>query len=478
MKPAPSSRRRSCLARAVLLLFLMGSGHCAEPLIIEMYGMDGIESINAFDLFQESLGQDTEVQRKGFLEASFFEDQDVVLFLDRYGDGRAYATLIPYLNRLNRTWESEEESGTTASLLILLRDSDASVEAWRKIALDMPEDSKARRVSEEVLAYRIFQMHFQRLPYDSFLGLKQSRAPEEEKIPRDLPVEMQGPFPVLSEKNWRPMSEWYVPSRFAEKDGPWDYNPHWRSRMPDLEEAESRLGPLPATLPVRRFLEPSDYIGFGPPPDATGEVDPVTSEELDDYARFRTAPRTIISVAGRPLLVRIQYGRIPIYFMAGSEPFLNWHMARSENRTFLSFLLHAVAERNSSEPLKVTYIQRGLAPAEQVASQERSLVFLFFEEPWGIILGLFVLILFVFIWARFPHDRTPLQAQESGSRRFGEHFEALGSRMVRSRQRTKGLAPLIRYKKKESIDKVFPELEQNIKLKEETILSRVRKLWE
>ena len=67
MKPAPSSRRRSCLARAVLLLFLMGSGHCAEPLIIEMYGMDGIESINAFDLFQESLGQDTEVQRKGVL---------------------------------------------------------------------------------------------------------------------------------------------------------------------------------------------------------------------------------------------------------------------------------------------------------------------------------------------------------------------------------------------------------------------------
>lgn len=474
----------------VFLLFFvsfLSLGHCTRPPIVEIYGLNGIGSINGFDLFLESLGRDVEIQRKGFLEASFFEDQDVVLYLDRYGDQESFSRLIPFLNRLNLNWENEESDAgedppeEVASLLILLKDTTASLEAWRKIALDMPAGSKARRFAEELVAYQIYRIHYERPSYVSVLGLAQEAASQEGRLPNGLPLRMEGPFPVL-EENWRPMKEWYSGLNLAEKDAPWVYLPHWRSRIQDKEKASALFGDLPDTLPVRRSLSPAEYIGYGPHPRPPNEeIDPVTARELENHDRYRQGNRTIIAVQGKPVLVRIQYGRIPVYILAGSEPFLNWHMATEENRAFLSFLLHAVSEGSDpvdGEQIRVTSIERGLVPAEQMASQERSLIFLFLEEPWGIILSLFILVLIVFIWSRYPHERTPLEPEESGTRRFREHFEAMASRMIRSRNRLAGLGPLVRYKKKRNPETVFPELNENQKLKEEVALKRVRDLWE
>lgn len=458
-----------------LALFLIG---CQDPLVVEYYGLDNVESVNGFDLFEEAVGQNVDLQRKGFLESSFFEQQDVILYLDRYGRDDAFQRLVPLLNELNNRWDDEEVK-SRASLLIILKDTDANAEVWRKIALDMPEETPAREIAEKITAYEIARTYRQREVYPPILGMEQTRPRSEDRFPSELPVKFQGDIPILSEDNWPPMNQWYSKIEMPEQDRSWNYYPHWRSAVPDLETAKGRFGNLPMQLPVRRSMQPSKQPGFGPANIPESELDEETITELSDYRLYRTGHRTIISVAGRPLLVRIQYGQIPVYILAGSEPFLNWHMARTENVSFLAFMLHAVSENPVREgKLKVTYVERGLVNAGRRATEERSLIFLLAEEPWGLILLQFILVLIVFIWARFPHERTPLQPQESGTRNFKEHFEALGSRMVRSRNRIQGLAPLSRWKKKQSIDTVFPELKQNIKVDEETILNRMRKLWE
>ncbi|MBI39116.1 MAG: hypothetical protein CMF59_05925 [Leptospiraceae bacterium] len=464
------------LALASVLLVAIS---CGEPVVIEVYGLDGVESINGFDLFEKTVGRQVNLQRKGFLEESFFEEQNVILYLDRYGRPAAFERLVPLLNELNNRWTDEESSDQRASLLILLKDTDASVEAWRRIALDMPEETEARKVAEQITAIEILRTYKDRDPHPPILGMAQTRSDREAKVPPELPFQFEGGLPILKDSEWPPLKKWFPSLRLAEQNTTWSYYPHWRSAVSDKEEGNEQFGQLPRTLPIRRFMQASDYSGYGPKGTPEDELDEELVDELEDYAIFNNGHRTIISVAGRPLLIRVQYGQVPVYIMAGSELFLNWHMSRSENVSFLTFLLHAVSERPSTgEPLKVTYIERGLVNAGQRATEERSLLFLFAEEPWGLILMQFILVLIIFIWSRFPHERTPLQPQESGTRNFKEHFEALGSRMVRSRDRMHGLAPLTRWKKKQGIDTVFPEINANTKLDEQTILRRIRKLWE
>ena len=468
-------RRRRILQILLALTFSLALPYCGDPPVVEAYGMDGVESVNGFDLFEQAVSQDVDLQTKGFLEFGFFDERDVILYLDRSGRSSAFARLVPTLNELNN--QREEFGEPTASLLILLRDSDASAEVWRKIAKDMPSDSKVEAFAEKITALELFSSYMQRLIYEPILGMRQARAPEEGNVPRALPVIAPGGFPMIDEANWKPLREWYPGLDLPEKWAAWNYFPHWRSRVSDRNAGESRFGALPDRLAIRRILKATD--GSENQTQAEQQSENEESDDYSDYQRFRQGHRTIISVAGRPLLVRIQYGAVPVYIMSGSENFLNWHMARPEHVSFLTFLLHAVSEKPADgKPLKVTYVQRGLVPAGQVANREKSLVFLLAEEPWGLILLQFILVLVVFIWSRFPHERTPLEPQESGSRNFKEHFEALASRMVRSRKRIYGLASLSRWKKKKSIEAVFPELEQNVRINEDTILKRVRNLWE
>ncbi|HBS06842.1 MAG TPA: hypothetical protein DEA96_17865 [Leptospiraceae bacterium] len=470
----PGSLRR--LAPGLLLLAAV---HCAEPVVIEVYGLDGVESINGFDLFEKAVERKVDLQRKGFLEEGFFEQRDVILYLDRFGRPSAFEQLVPVLNALNNRWDQEESQEQRASLLILLKDTDASIEAWRRIALDMPEGTEARKVAEQITAIEMLRSYKDKDPMPPILGMAQTKSEKEGKVSPELPFQLEGGLPIMKDSNWPPMKEWYGSIDLPEQNRAWSYYPHWRSRVPNRDEGAERFGELPETLPVRRTMQPSEYSGYGPLGTPEDELNEEVARELEDYHFFQQGHRTIISVAGRPLLVRVQYGQVPVYIMAGSEPFLNWQMAQSKNVSFLTFLLHAVSEKApGSEPLKVTYVERGLVNAGQRATEERSLLFLFAEEPWGLILMQFILVLIVFIWSRFPHERTPLQPAESGTRNFKEHFEALGSKMVRSRKRIQGLAPLGRWKKKQSLDALFPEINQNTKLDEATILKRIRKLWE
>ena len=96
----PGSLRR--LAPGLLLLAAV---HCAEPVVIEVYGLDGVESINGFDLFEKAVERKVDLQRKGFLEEGFFEQRDVILYLDRFGRPSAFEQLVPVLNALNNRWK-------------------------------------------------------------------------------------------------------------------------------------------------------------------------------------------------------------------------------------------------------------------------------------------------------------------------------------------------------------------------------------
>ena len=117
-------RRRRILQILLALTFSLALPYCGDPPVVEAYGMDGVESVNGFDLFEQAVSQDVDLQTKGFLEFGFFDERDVILYLDRSGRSSAFARLVPTLNELNN--QREESGEPTASLLILLRDSDAS----------------------------------------------------------------------------------------------------------------------------------------------------------------------------------------------------------------------------------------------------------------------------------------------------------------------------------------------------------------
>ena len=96
-----------------LALFLIG---CQDPLVVEYYGLDNVESVNGFDLFEEAVGQNVDLQRKGFLESSFFEQQDVILYLDRYGRDDAFQKGISICRCYGRHPELYGRSGLAPRL--------------------------------------------------------------------------------------------------------------------------------------------------------------------------------------------------------------------------------------------------------------------------------------------------------------------------------------------------------------------------
>ena len=447
---------------------------CFKPIAVEAYGIDGIKSINGFDLFEAALEDVGQVSHKGYMEEEFFVDQQVILYLDRRGSSDALQPLSAYLDEISSIWEEEEYEGRPASILILLRDTDASVALWHQVALDMPDNSEERTAAEKQLAYRIFSDWLPGGAYLPFLGVQQSMAPEEGNLDPRFPIQRGPGFGIQVADPWPGLDQWYPPRNHPVKESIWYYNPHWRSEISSTQAAQNRFGKLPPGLQVRRYIEEftpasASRLGF-----------PLSPEALESFAKDATAIRRItpiIEVAGRPLLLRIEYGEIPVYIMASSEMFVNYSMARPDSLAFLHFLLHAVNEKPDKGDLRITYIERGLVPAEQQVQKERSLAFLLAEKPWGLILFEFMLVLFVFLWSRFPHDRTPLQPEESGSRHFREHFEALGARLLRSRDRTQAFLSLIRLRRKNP-DQVFPEWKQNARIKEDVVLNRIRKLWE
>ena len=145
--------------------------------------------------------------------------------------------------------------------------------------------------------------------------------------------------------------------------------------------------------------------------------------------------RAVLVAEGGPALVRV--ARAPaarLVLVYNGAPLLNYSLVRAAEREFARRLVAlSLASHRSGRP-KIVLVTADLMPAA-AAARERNLLKILATFPISVILAHLLALLLLFLFARWPHEQTPLDVAPRGTRAFLEHIEALGSRLARTRGR-------------------------------------------
>ena len=77
---------------------------------------------------------------------------------------------------------------------------------------------------------------------------------------------------------------------------------------------------------------------------------------------------------------------------------------------------------------------------------------MFLVYPLNIIFIHAGLLLVLFLVSRWPHHRPPLKARPAGTREFLEHINALGLKLMRSKESHKALEPLLTIRRRSGLE--------------------------
>lgn len=168
-------------------------------------------------------------------------------------------------------------------------------------------------------------------------------------------------------------------------------------------------------------------------PDGPGKL-PVQSY-LSYKESFPEVSRIAVGISGS-FIAHAKYDYCNLITVSSSEPFLDYHMVRPQYRqlarsVFRKALSVAGPSLLQGRP-QITLVTGGMRPVWQQAEEEGQFWQILSIAPWNIVLGLFLLTLFLMLWMRWGYTSPPIEAPEPGSRKFAEHFEALGRRLERS----------------------------------------------
>jgi hypothetical protein len=175
---------------------------------------------------------------------------------------------------------------------------------------------------------------------------------------------------------------------------------------------------------------------------------------LDDFERIPS--RSLLATfEGADLIRELELPLARLILVYNSESFLNHSMVYSGNRELSQALIrHALRNaRNAGmwapgETLQVALVRNRLMASQEAARDDFDIWRFLKVFPLNVIVFHFLGILLLFLLSRWPHSQPPLENPGSGTREFLEHIRALGVRLGRTRSRIKALEPLLKYKQK------------------------------
>ncbi len=148
----------------------------------------------------------------------------------------------------------------------------------------------------------------------------------------------------------------------------------------------------------------------------------------------------------------LQQGRVIVSY--NSEWALNYSLVRKPYRDLAGALVrYALSHHGSTEPVKIYWITRSLAPIEAGGEEaDGGLLRPFFEFPLNVILIQILFLLVLYLLSRWPHEKRPAEENGRGKREFLEHIRFLGEKLRRSRNPFDALEPLGAYVKRGRFD--------------------------
>ena len=196
-------------------------------------------------------------------------------------------------------------------------------------------------------------------------------------------------------------------------------------------------------------------------------------------ARFQVRP-LLRGPRGEHLIREIRTPRANLIIVYNSELFLNYHLARPHNRRLAENLIRYGLRRSfESSPGKkksrpyIAVIERSLKlrSIKEYESEESFRTFRVF--PINIIILHCIVLLLLYLWSRWPHEKSPLKTNPPGNREFIEHIAALGAKISRSGNPNKTLPLLYRFMRR----KKGPE-DSEPDSGGKTSLDEIAKLWD
>lgn len=200
------------------------------------------------------------------------------------------------------------------------------------------------------------------------------------------------------------------------------------------------------------------------------------------YRDGRLVPARTVLSAGSVVGVRsLRTPAARIVAVYNGEPLLNYSLVRAPARQFARALLDGVFEDLAVDQPQIYIIRDSLLPAAK-AAREDNLLRVFRVFPLNFILLHLAVLFALFVFSRWPHERTPLEVARVGTRTFLEHIDALGARLARSRQRTQAVRGIRRYlelhQKRAAGDRDRLGDESEKALSSQQLLREARTYWE
>ena len=169
---------------------------------------------------------------------------------------------------------------------------------------------------------------------------------------------------------------------------------------------------------------------------------------------FNPVSRSLLETGrGEDIIREIRTPRARLIVVYNSEPFLNYNLVRPTGRDLARDLVRYAARspaRVGSRP-SIAFIT-GLPIPSATAAEDENPYGMFLVYPLNIIFIHAGLLLVLFLVSRWPHHRPPLEARPAGTREFLEHINALGLKLMRSKEPHEALEPLLTIRRRSGLE--------------------------
>ncbi|MCB1325901.1 MAG: hypothetical protein KDK35_11760 [Leptospiraceae bacterium] len=207
-------------------------------------------------------------------------------------------------------------------------------------------------------------------------------------------------------------------------------------------------GPVVQSLRADRVAFPHGVSGF-PVRYVPG---PITTHFAPE--EINPVSRSLLETGrGEDLVREIRTPRARLIVVYNSEPFLNYNLVRPSGRNMARDLVHYAARSPTHAGSRPTIaFITGLPLPSATAAEDENPYAMFLVYPLNIIFIHAGLLLVLFLVSRWPHHRPPLKARPAGTREFLEHINALGLKLMRSRESHKALEPLLTIRRRSGLE--------------------------